>query len=87
MAVSSTKYVFTSAFVCVMSVFVCSFVGTVLAGINSGLTYDLSIKAGLNAAYLSLQSTTAVSSELNPELLKEENIRTWAPWVARTIAV
>lgn len=64
----------------------CSFVGTVLAAVSSGLTFDLAIKAGLNAAYLSLQSTRAVPEDLSPRLLQEDYIRTWAPWEARTIA-
>lgn len=62
-----------------------SFVGAMLAGICSGLTCDLSIKAGLNAAFLSLGSATAISQELSPGLLEEETISKWAPWGASNI--
>ena len=62
-----------------------SFVGAMLAGICSGLTRDLSVKAGLNAAFLSLSSATAISQELCPGLLEEENISKWAPWNASDI--
>ena len=67
--------------------FCSSFVGTMLAAVSSGLTLDLSIKAGLRAAYLSLHSTTAVSSELSPTLLQGDQIRTWAPWQPRSILI
>ena len=56
-----------------------------LAGICSGLTPDLSVKAGLNAAHLSLQCLTAVSPDLSPRNLSEGHIRGWAPWEARVV--
>ena len=58
----------------------CSFMGGMLSGIHMGLSIDLSVKAGLNIAYMSLQSMSAISSELQPSLLQPENIRQWAPW-------
>lgn len=62
-----------------------SFVGSMLTGISSGMTPDLSVKAGLKAAYLSLQSPTAVSPQLTPRLLQEEEIKQWAPWEAKAV--
>ena len=43
-----------------------------------GLSRDLSIKAGLRAAYLSLRSSCAVSEELSPSFLTEESVSEWA---------
>lgn len=75
--------------VCCETMLLCviSFVGSMLTGISSGLTHDLSVKAGLNAAYLSLQSSTAISSQLTPQLLQVENINQWAPWDARVVSM
>ena len=61
---------------------VCSFVGAVMVSLIRGLSRDLSIKAGLRAAYMSLHSLHAVSEELNPNFLTEESISEWAPWEA-----
>lgn len=58
-----------------------------LAGIQGGLSNDFAIKAGLNAANLSLQSVTAISSKLTPELVKMEHIVQWAPWESTSISV
>lgn len=57
-----------------------SFVGAAMVGLIQGFSSDLSVKAGLRAAYQSLTSHYAVSPELSPEVLTEESIRSWAPW-------
>ena len=71
---------YTNNIVCVCVV--CSFVGAVMVSLIQGLSRDLSIKAGLRAAYMSLHSPHAVSEELNPSFLMEESISEWAPWEA-----
>ena len=62
-----------------------SFVGTMISGLTRGLSHDLSIKAGLRAAYCSLQSQYAVARELPPNLLNEDTIREWAAWDATVL--
>lgn len=66
---------------------VVSFVGSMLTGLSMGLSHDLSVKAGLKAAHLSLQSRAAVSPELDPALLQPERIRQWAQWDAEAVSI
>ena len=70
---------------CAICVFVYSFVGAVVVSLIRGLTRDLSIKAGLRAAYMSLHSPRAVPEELSPNFLTEESISEWAPWEASQV--
>ena len=71
--------------VCVCVCVVCSFVGAVMVSLIRGLSRDLSIKAGLRAAFMSLHSPHAVSRELNPSFLTEESVNGWAPWKASLV--
>ncbi len=57
-----------------------SFVGAAVVSLVHGFSSDLSVKAGLRAAYHSLTSHFAVCPKLSPEILTEESIRKWAPW-------
>ena len=70
---------------CAICVFVYSFVGAVVVSLIRGLSRDLSIKAGLRAAYMSLHSPRAVPEELSPNFLTEESISEWAPWKASQV--
>lgn len=62
-----------------------SFVGAVMVSLIRGLSRDLSVKAGLRAAYMSLHSPRAVPEELSPNFLTEESISKWAPWEASQV--
>ncbi len=57
-----------------------SFVGATMACLIRGFSRDLSIKAGLRAAYQSVTSHYAVCPELSPENVTKEFIQKWAPW-------
>ena len=59
-----------------------SFAGGMIASLTRGLAADIAVKAGLRAAYLSIQSHSAVASEATPELFTEQSIAEWAPWTA-----
>lgn len=50
-----------------------------LAGLSGGLALDHAVKAGLQAAALSLQSMSAVSSCVDPSLLQPETIQQRVP--------
>ena len=64
-----------------------SFVGAAIVSLINGLSLDLSIKAGLRAAYKSLQSHHAVCTELNSDWLNEQLIQNWAPWEPTVVQV
>ena len=57
-----------------------SFTGAAIAGFALGYSPDLAIKAGLRAAYLSVQSSCCIAHNVSPELFSEESIANWAPW-------
>ncbi|XP_064381865.1 uncharacterized protein LOC135330853 [Halichondria panicea] len=57
-----------------------SFVGATMACLIRGFSWDLSIKAGLRAAFQSVTSHYAVCPKLSPENVTKESIQKWAPW-------
>ncbi len=61
-------------------IFIFSFVGATMACLIRGFSWDLSIKAGLRAAFQSVTSHYAVCPELSPENVTKESIQKWAPW-------
>ena len=59
--------------------------GATIVALIHGLTLDLSVKAGLRAAYNSVRSHHAVCSKLSQEVMTEESINEWASWEPRAI--
>ncbi|XP_057309342.1 uncharacterized protein LOC130647488 [Hydractinia symbiolongicarpus] len=57
-----------------------SFAGAMLYGIMQQYDADVCVKSGLLAAYMSLNTYTAISKEIRPEVFTVENITKWAPY-------
>lgn len=74
--------------VCEKSFFLfCSLAGAMIASILRGYDPHLCVKAGLHAAFLSLQTHEAVSDQIVAEKFTKERIEEWMTWSYRDIAV
>ncbi len=81
----SDLYLYSSCHNCYLSP--CSLAGAMIASIIRGYEPHMCVKAGLHAAFLSLQTHDAISDQVSLDKFTVESVQDWVTLSPRDIAV